>query len=61
MPTPKPPPAAAAPEAPKASERCPECDGAGVVPDSLDNYVYDPYGMAPCPTCRKRKAEEPQR
>jgi predicted metal-dependent HD superfamily phosphohydrolase len=33
---------------------CPECGGTGQVPDSLDNYVYDPYGMAPCPSCTKR-------
>jgi hypothetical protein len=35
---------------------CPECNGTGMVPDSIDNYVYDPYGMAPCPVCSERKS-----
>lgn len=30
---------------------CTECGGRGVVPDSIENYAYDPWGMAPCPSC----------
>lgn len=32
---------------------CPECHGTGEVPDSLDNYAYSPWGMAPCPVCMR--------
>lgn len=31
--------------------KCADCDGTGYVPDSIDNYTYDPFCMAPCPSC----------